>query len=481
MSNSTPTKASVQAEFEALVENDSYWSRFVGSQFVSMLALFITQIIYRCYQYADAALAEGFISTATRRSSILAAAETNGYVGSKPAPSSGPVEITATDASAPASIPQYTPLISDDQYPYMTMSECRFDADGKATVDVAQLEIQEVTYTVTTEKPFLEVVLSKALTAVCHKLEVFVKTEATTTLWQPSTMFRLANSNSEVYVEFYKPSEQLGVRFGDSRIGKIPPEGTTITLRVWCTNGDITLVAGQTLTPVDASAELANYISVKTTAPITNGTDAETTEVTRNRAQYYLAYDNQVVWGGDYTYFLIRNISGMTWVTAWGEQEQEKIDGGYNVKNINRIFISGWHPQHTQEELAELVMDAFSTVPNELNKKFTYTPVNQLPFRVELTGIISPSLTTANVLSELRAALEQRFGRDSNFFDEKSVGEYNLIKKKDLWAYIESLGYFADFSLEFLDWNTSNGLFDFVYLDVENSTFDIDYEGADAQ
>ncbi|EAT3775306.1 baseplate J/gp47 family protein [Klebsiella pneumoniae] len=480
MSNQTPTKASVQAEFEALVENDSFWSRFVGSQFVSMLALFITQIIYRCYQYADAALAEGFISTATRRSSILAAAETNGYVGSKPSPSTGPVEITASSPGAPGSIPQYTTFISDDQYPYMTMSECKFTEDGKATVEVAQLEIQELTYTVTAAKPFLEVVISKELTAVCHKMEVFVKIDGTNTLWQPSTMFRLANNNSEIYVEFYKPSEQLGVRFGDGQIGKIPPEGATITLRIWCTNGDITLVAGQTLTPVDDAAELANYISVKTMAPITNGTDAETTEVTRNRAQYYLAYDNQVVWGGDYTYFLIRNIPGMTWVTAWGEREQEKLDGALNVKNINNIFISGWHPQKTQEELEALVMDAFSTVPNQLNKVFTYTSVNKLPFRVELTGVISPSLTTATVLSELRAALEGRFGRDSTSFDPKSVGEYILIKKKDLWAYIEGLGYFHDFSLEFADWHESNGLFDFVYLDVENSIFDIDYEGADA-
>ncbi|ECN1304358.1 bleomycin hydrolase, partial [Salmonella enterica subsp. enterica serovar Muenchen] len=102
------------AEFEALVENDSFWSRFVGSQFVSMLVLFITQLVYRCYQYADAALAEGFISTATRRSSILAAAETNGYVGSKPSPSTGPVEISITGTGAPLSIPQYTPFISDD-------------------------------------------------------------------------------------------------------------------------------------------------------------------------------------------------------------------------------------------------------------------------------------------------------------------------------------------------------------------------------
>ncbi len=70
MSKTTPTKDSIRAEFEELVEKDSFWSKFVGSQFVSMLTLFITQIVYRCFQYADAALAEGFISTATRRSSI---------------------------------------------------------------------------------------------------------------------------------------------------------------------------------------------------------------------------------------------------------------------------------------------------------------------------------------------------------------------------------------------------------------------------
>lgn len=69
MSKTTPTKDSIRAEFEELVEKDSFWSKFVGSQFVSMLTLFITQIVYRCFQYADAALAEGFISTATRRSS----------------------------------------------------------------------------------------------------------------------------------------------------------------------------------------------------------------------------------------------------------------------------------------------------------------------------------------------------------------------------------------------------------------------------
>ncbi|HGC4046524.1 TPA: bleomycin hydrolase, partial [Escherichia coli] len=258
--------------------------------------------------------------------------------------------------------------------------------------------------------------------------------------------------------------------------GQIPPEGSTITLKVWCTNGDITLVAGQNLTPVDSAANLANLISVKTTTPITAGTDAETTEITRNRAQYYLAYDDQVVWGGDYTYFLVRNIPGLSWVKAWGEGQQEKLDGAYNVQNINKIFISGWHPNKSQSELEEMILTAFKKVPNELNKKFSYKEVRKLPFKITITGRISASLTIENVTDELKSALETKFGRDSTFFDPNRVGKYILIKKKDVWAFIETLGYFRDFYLEFVEWNESNGFYDFVYLDTENSTFNISYE-----
>ncbi|WP_277268360.1 baseplate J/gp47 family protein [Pantoea septica] len=472
----TPTKDSIQEEFESLIESNTYWSKFVGSQFVSMLVTFITQMVYRCYQYADAALAEGFISTASRRASILAAAETVGYVGTKPTPSTGQATITLSDTDIVVSVPRYTTLISDDQYSYLTMEEAEFGTDGTATVAVSQLEIQEVTATVSSATEFLEVVLSKDLTATCYKLEVFVTTNGTKTQWTKSTMFRLATSSSKVYVEFYKPSEQLGVRFGDGTIGMLPPAGSTITLKVWCTSGDVTLVSGQALTPVDDYADLASSVTITSSGSITNGTDAEATEITRNRAQYYLAYDNQVVWAADYAFYLLQNISGMSWCKVWGEAEQEVLDGEMKVANINNIFISGWYPGKTQSELQSLVLAALDDVPNELNKTFTYTAVSELPFTITLTGTISASLTKATVLSELKSYLTTRFGKDSTYFDPDSVGDYVLIKQKDLWAYIESLGYFEDFSLTFNDWRDSNGYNEFVYLDVGGSSYAISYE-----
>ncbi|MEM0762675.1 bleomycin hydrolase, partial [Escherichia coli] len=97
-------------------------------------------------------------------------------------------------------------------------------------------------------------------------------------------------------------------------------------------------------------------------------------------------------------------------------------------------------------------------------------------FNIPTTVGIWASLTIQNVTDGLQSALETKFWRDSNFFDPNGVGKYILIKKKDVWAFIETLGYFRDFYLEFVEWNESNGFYDFVYLDTENSTFNISYE-----
>jgi hypothetical protein len=464
----------IKDKFNNLLAANSYWSQFAGSQFVTMLTTFIAQIVYRCQQFADAALSEGFISTATKRASILAGAEDRGYVGSRVTPSTGTAIITNTTSKAVA-VPQYTSLISDDQYPYLTDDVVTVPANSTAIAAITQMEIVEVTATVSTATEFFEVLLSRDLTEVCYKIDVMVTTDGTTTTWKKSNMFRLATSTSEVYVEFYKPTEQLGVRFGDGTIGMLVPAGSTITLKVWCSSGDVTLLADQVLTPSDDSAALADSLSVKSYTSITGGADSEPTETTRNRAQYFLSYDNQVVWAGDYTFYLKQNVPATTWLTAWGEGEQETIDGVKNLDNINRIFISGWYPNKTQAELQALVIAALADVPNPLNKRYTYKAAEELPFTLALTGEISASLTASSVLSSLKESLETRFGKDSTYFDPDGTGDFALIKVKDLWAYIEALAVFEDFNIVISNMQTSNGYYDFVYLNVDGSTFDITY------
>jgi hypothetical protein len=468
----------IEDQLEALLEADTYWSKFIGSQFVSMLETFIYQIVYRCMQYADSALAEGFISTATRRASILAGSEDKGYAGTRLDPSTGKATFTNTTDDTVA-IAANSTFISDDQYPYINTATLTIPANSSVTGEVSQLEIVELSTTVTAATQFQELLLSKDITELCHKIQVSVTEDSTTTVWTKSNMFRLATSDSEVYVEFYKATDQLGIRFGDGTIGKIPPAGSTITVKVWCTNGDTTLVADQTLTPCDESADLADSITVVTAETISGGSTTETLEQTRNRATYQLSYDNQVVWGGDYAFFIKTNVAGITWVKCWGESVQEVLKGASNVAYINHIYISAWHPDHSQAELKTLILAALDDVPNELNKTFEYVEVNEEPFTITLTGTIPASLTQTTILAAVKTGLKTRFGQDSEYFDPKGVGKYILIKKKDLTSYLDGLDYFDDFEIEYAGWVTSNGYSDFVYLDVDNSTFTITYTTGD--
>lgn len=460
----------IKDKLTKLIEGNSWWSQFAGSQFVTMLATFISQMVYRCQQFASAALMEGFISTATKRGSILAASEDRSYVGSRVTPSKGRAILTNTSTQT-MSLPQYTTFLSDDQYPYLTDDVVTVPVEGTATVGLTQMEIVEITTTVTGEQPFYSVLLSRALTEVCYKVDVLMTINDIETQWTKSTQFRMATSTSKVYVEFYKPTDQLGIRFGDGTIGMIPPSGATIKLRVWCSNGDTTLLANQDLTPSNDYAYLADYITAKTDTSITGGTDIESIEATRNRAMYYLSYDNQVCWSEDYTYYLKRNLPATTWLAAWGEEQQEKLAGHSDVSFINRIFISGWFPGKTQAELKELIMTTLQNVPNPLNKRYVYVDAAEKPFTITLTGTIPKSLTLSVVLSELKTALEERFGKDSKYFDPDDLGSYELIKVKDLWSFIDQQGYFTKFEIEVNDMQDSNGFNDFVYLDVEGSTF----------
>ncbi|MEL8169894.1 bleomycin hydrolase, partial [Escherichia coli] len=93
-----------------------------------------------------------------------------------------------------------------------------------------------------------------------------------------------------------------------------------------------------------------------------------------------------------------------------------------------------------------------------------------------ITGRISASMTSGIVADDLKSALDTKVGRYATLFDPMRVDKYMLIMKKDVWAFIGTLGYVRDFNLEFVEWNESNGFYDFVYLDTENSTFNISYE-----
>lgn len=468
-------------KFNELLLRNAWWQRFVNSQFIKMFAIMGGQIIYAAQTAVDKTLTEGFISLATKRTSILAAAEDRGYVAPLITPSEGTVKITNKHVD-PIALTIYTTLVSDELKKYMLMEPVTLSGgETKHGIKVQQIERSRVTQVVNNQSAFQTLILSKEMTARCSRLDVYVTDNGSMRLWAENPMFRLSTKSSRHYVTFYRPTEQLGIRFGDGSIGMMPGEGESIVVDVWLSDGDITLVQGQTLTPVDDYSELAPIVEIKTETPITNGAGFEDTELTRSRAQYRVAYDEQVVWGGDYKYFLRTVIPKVSWINAWGEKEQEQADGFKSLANINTIYLCGHRPGWTQAEMEAAVLSAFKNVPNYLNTKFKYVQTNEKPFTISLEGTAVKTANLEEAKRKIMEVLETGAGRDSTSKDNNNDTQANeagngaRVGRNALWALVEGTGLLSEFSIVINGMQDASELNDFVYLDVNNSTFALRY------
>lgn len=475
------------ARFNAILSENKWWSRYANSQFVQMMTVFASQVIYIAQTFASRALAEGFLSTAAQRSSILAAAEDRGYVGRFVTPSHGSVSIkNKTDKDI--ILPPNAELLTSDQTAICTLSHVVIPA-GKTIggIEVLQREAMSIYYEIDSEIPFKTLLLPRDVTAEVSALDVFLVTGTENNQhevkWTYNPLFRMSRSTSQHYTLLYKPTEQIGVRFGDGSMGKMPPSGCTVRIDVWASSGDYTLAEGQKL---EAAGNIANYkdaLEIISDSVITGGDGLESTEVTRMRAMYYVPFDEQVVWSGDYRHFIDGRVSNIAWLNAWGEARQEEITG-FDVRNINRIFFSGNKSGLTQEEFAAEVMEALADVPNELNKKFEYVPLNEMPFTIAFNGILKKDEVVEDSEKAVQDILNERFGRESPYFKEKLENENDkqqgraVVEIKEIWSAVESLGLFISYEIEVVNKKEAVAYNDFVYMDVSESVFHIDYQKA---
>ncbi|HEW9972600.1 TPA: baseplate protein [Enterobacter cloacae] len=468
----------VLEKFNAKLSENSWWSRFVNSQFAQMMAVLGAQVMYIAQTYASRALVEGFITTATRRSSILAAAEDRGYVGRFVEASHGTVSIK-NKSSEIIILPSGGEILTSDQTP-LSCDNTVTIGPGETVygVPVKQQEAISVSFDIAEEKPFLTLLLTRDITAEVSELSVVIVNGDEEQVWTRNPLFRMSRSDSKHYALVYKPTEQLGVRFGDGSMGMMPPAGCQVRLDILASLGDYTLAQGQKLEAAGNIAKYADVLEIVTDSVISGGGGMESTEETRNRAQYYVPFDEQVVWGGDYRHFVQGAVSGTSWLNVWGEAVQESITG-FDVRNINRIFFCGHKPGVSQEKLASEILEALAPIPNELNKHFEYVPTNEKPFTIKFSGTAKKSVLIDDARKDLKEALENNFGKDSPSFskllqseDDSQQQYYAQVKVKDIWRVIEDTGLFISYDVEAIDMSDAVLMNDFVYLNVESSDFE---------
>jgi hypothetical protein len=449
-----------------------FWSNMVGSQFVQGLALLVEQIGERYVQLCERALQESRLSTAVKRTSILAEAEERAYVARKSSPSIGQGLIT-NETSSFLNIPMGEPLVSDTGVPYIFLDSVGVGAGSSREVDIAQLELRVMEVEVTQTKPYFEVLLSREDTAVAHRVDVYVKAseESGYVAWEKSYMFRNATELSRFYTEFYKPTEQLGIRFGNGKDGLIPTVNSTVRLEVWCTLGVSALMAGEKLSFTD---DIYNEgLSVETTSSIVGGQPPEDTEEIRNGAAYSTQYDDQIVWRDDYMHFLRTNIGGLVFLNVWGEQQQEEEDGQPDLKNNRTIFISAYSKDIPLEQLRNSVLDLVQALPY-LNVIYRFVEPNIVGIPLTINGTIARTLAVSDVQAATAAAIEEKYGL-GQIKRETNNSDFLEILEKDLWTLIDSIAVYNDFKLVIDGLGVKRKLADYRYIDTATSQFNITY------
>ena len=82
---------------------------------------------------------------------------------------------------------------------------------------------------------------------------------------------------------------------------------------------------------------------------------------------------------------------------------------------------------------------------------------------------------------EVQKLLEAQFGRDATTFgdsyqsDVAAGKQFAQVQVKDLWRVIEELGLFISYDVQTNNLKTAVQLNDFIYLDVANSSIEINY------
>lgn len=462
-------------EFHDILKGKPWWSRVLNTQFANGMALFIAQMVNRCESLAKRLLQEAFLSTALKRASILAGAEDKGYVGRKITPSSGRVKIVNNTADS-LMLPQGHPLSSPNRLDYVLSEAVKIEPGKTVEAEIKQLKEVVLQTIMGAPAKWMEIALPIGVTAETAQVDVWVQPPGgVNKQWEKRYQFRRANSTSRVYMESYKPTEQLVIRFGNGISGQIPPEGSVIRLHVWCTKGESALIEGQPLRLVGQVDHLTNNVKLTTITPIAGGAPAETTEEIRRGALYSTPYDEQIVWDNDYVTFIKTNIPGLAWCRVWGELEQEK-ESGYALFNIGRIFISAYSPTQSQARLEEQIIKLFDST-KELNRRHTYVQVNRQPFTILLNGSIQQRQNKEDVRQAIIRALNKRFGENA-VSGSTSTSAYDgagEIFEKDIVVEIDNQGLLVDFTIEIVGRLPKPKLRDYVFLDAAVSVFNLEY------
>lgn len=461
-------------KFKEILSDSTTWNSLVDSQFVEHLATFVAWTLRQAQWEVERAKQEYFASVALNASSIMAHAEDRDYIPVKPEPSTGVLSIQNNGESA-VTIPSKKEFENEDDVVIRTTASISILSGETGYVNCSQTVANSYYFTVDETIVFYQILLDQDIAKSITSYEVYVDENdgAGYRKYTYSRLLQNISSTARAYDEFYSHTNQVGIRFGNGIFGKIPQLNWSVRVDTVETDGEIFISSGQELFLVNSLSDSSGNdadLTITVSTSLSGGSDFEDTESIRNNLTYWPVYDENIVWSDDYVFFLKRRFSDIIFAKCWGEQEAEEIFGYSSYDFINKIFICAYAPDND-----DLESDSLNALENVemLNKTFEWQDVVHVQFTVTIIGKVLSDVVLSDAIQDIKDDLELYYGKDS-------TSRRDEVSLHEVYEIIQDTGYFeassgAKFNVSLSGTYEPNVLYEMVSIDIENSTFDIEY------
>lgn len=290
-------------------------------------------------------------------------------------------------------------------------------AGTSGIITARQVELRQLTHTVTQNMPFYTVDLTPP--------EVGYIAEVTVVGFDYTPEFCNTLAGDQNYLIKSDENQALMLQFGVTGVSGIQPSvGQVLGISIYDTEGAITLNPGTTFS---FEYTLATEVVTMTLLDVIQaGAAPMDINTLRELCSYPGIYNESAVFLSNF-YFLVRkSLGAVTFLSIWNETKEEEVRGA-SLDNINKLFITalkeGTATATLQAQITSAIMGADDSY------RLAFVPVVELPVPLVMTLTIPSTYDAAAVKQAVEKLVLDNYGRASAWAKRGGA----KILRKDLY------------------------------------------------
>lgn len=277
-----------------------------------------------------------------------------------------------------------------------------------------QVELREITHKVAQNQPFYTIELPEP--------DIGYMAEVTVVGWEYAPEFCNVADGDRMYHIQTDENQVVGLVFGVTGLaGLQPPTGSTISISIYDTEGDISPNPGMAFYFEYSDA---TERAVMTLAEVVQAGEAPMSITTmREVCSYPGIYNENAVYLSNFDFLVRKKLGDVTFLNVWNERKEEDVRGA-DVSQMNRLFVAvlkeGVKLDALQSEITSILRTADDSY------RVVFVPVLEKSVPLKMTLYVPSTYDAAAVRQAVRSLVLAEYGRGSAW---SKRGEAKMLKK----------------------------------------------------